>query len=355
MTKTCYSQGMKSLGFGVGACVLALLACHEPTLTGPTPPSPTPIASPVATPTPGPVLPATTNGPLHIDDHRFLDRSGRKVYLLGGITCCNSAKSRGWPLVNPSVLDEIAANRGNYSHIRVGPNSLTSPDGDHVGYARAGDKLDLTQWDESFFPRVRGVVDSARARGIYIEVSLIDAWLFKHRHDAWVGSANLQGFEAGGCDQFGAAPHAHAERWVRKVVREIGMLDNVLWQDGNEVFDCGHDATAWVTGLHAIVRDEEARNGFGEHPFGTNSHQHDLAFVGRNTYEIVHDTEAPRAVGRPLLVNEYPALGPEDVCEQIAQGAHNESSFMVWRGNMSGSQWIQALHCVRETKERLGF
>ena len=67
------------------------------------------------------------------------------------------------------------------------------------------------------------------------------------------------------------APGSIHEAWIRKVVLETGGFDNVIYEDGNEIGLVPSYAAAWTTSMQAIVRDEETKNGYGHHLFGTNS------------------------------------------------------------------------------------
>lgn len=312
--------------------------------------------------------PRPTNGPLKMQAHRFTDGKGKKLYLLGAIVCCGDAKEKGWPLVDVPTLDLFAEHGANYTHIRLGPNSAlpNSPDRDHTGYARVSDTvLDLNGWDESYWERVRNCVEACRERGIYVEVSLIDVWVLKHsglpdQVCAWRKAANKQGFDLGTPAIVNVKPHPRAIAWVKKVVDEIGKYDNVMWLDGNEVFDAhSPDATNWVTGIHDCVRERETEKGFRHHVFGTNSHQRKLRFL-KNTYEVFHTKTAEHSLGRPLIVNEYGDLAAQDKMaeewkKQALSAVHQESSFMLWKGGMTNTEFTQALTYMQEVRDHVGY
>jgi hypothetical protein len=288
-----------------------------------------------------------TDGPLKIDGFRFRNQHGQEVHLVGPIICCrsdsnpSSSKPDGWPLVNETNLDRFAAASANYTHIRLGPFVKAGEGATFVGYKMVGDKVDLTQWNPAFWDLVHATVQLAKDRGIYVEVSLIDCWTFKHDLSAWGPSHNIQNYSGGNCSVVGKAPHAKAKKWVRKVVDVLGEFDNVLWQDGNEVFDCHQNATAWTKGLKQFVRDREGEKGFRQHPFGTNSHQPELKTVG---YEIYHAQVPTHSAGRPRIFNEYQTLTSANQWKQKALQAKTlESNFMLWRGNLNPAEWKKAL------------
>jgi hypothetical protein len=300
--------------------------------------------------------PTPTAGPLKMVAHRFKNDHGDPVYLLGAIVCCGDAKAHGWPLVDEETLDKFAAHGANYTHIRLGPNSLTSPDADHTGYARVGNKLDLNAWDDSYWSRVRDCVEAARVRGIYTEVSLIDIWCFKHQAEtcAWYGPANLQGYNIGSTAAVSQAPQTRHKKWVEKVVDELGAFDNVMWLDGNEVFDAHQDATAWTTGIHDIVRARETAKGFRHHVFGTNSQQPQLKWLS-NTYEVYHEKTARASQGRPLITNEYGTITPDEYRKQAFSAVNKESSFMAWKGGQTSSQWEKTLDYMSQVRDHVGY
>jgi hypothetical protein len=304
--------------------------------------------------------PRPTNGPLKLDAHRLKDKSGNRVYLLGAIICCGDAKERGWPLIDEANLDLHAEHGANYTHIRLGPNSALpeSPDRDHTGYGRISDTvLDLNTWDPTYWERVANCVEAARQRGTYVEVSLIDVWTLKHQAlaSAWWKEANKQHFNLGTTAIVNVKPHARALAWVRKVVDVLGAFDNVLWLDGNEVFDAhSPDPTAWVTGLHDAVRERETERGFKHHLFGTNSHVRALRFLS-NTYEAFHTKEAVASAGRPVIVNEYSTITPLQYKAAALDAVHKESSFMAWKGGQTNSQWQQTLENMAAVRDHVGF
>lgn len=336
----------------LAVAALLLMSCGKPDL-GPSEPTPLPTASP----SPVPIEFRPTNGPLQVNAHRLLDRSGKKVFLLGTIRCCSSmenastAKPDGWPLSNHESLLEDARHGSNYSHIRLGPNALNSPDRDGVAFLQSGNKLNLSQWNEAYWAKVRQVIEWAQGLGIYVEVSLIDGWILEHGYSPWLKDQNINGIDAGTCTDMQSSPKDIHNAWIRKVVEETGRYDNVLYLDGNELLKCD-PVYQWSEGLKAIVRDEETRRGYSHHPLGTNSEVPSWRFLG---YEVYHEEAAMPSHGRPLLINEYHSLSADEWREQVLAGIHVESSLMLWRGNMREAEWQKALGYLSEVRKQVGY
>ncbi|MDO1447039.1 hypothetical protein Q0590_12295 [Rhodocytophaga aerolata] len=109
------------------------------------------------------------------------------------------------------------------------------------GYDNGGNKFDLTQWDQSYFTRLKDFITEAGKRGIVVEVTLFsslygwsEGWKSSplnpknniNRTDTMVfykvqtlGNGNLL---------------AHQEKMVRKIVQELKEFDNVIYEIQNE-------------------------------------------------------------------------------------------------------------------------
>jgi hypothetical protein len=294
-------------------------------------------------------------GALRIDGNRFVDETGQEVRLLGAIVCCTEAKENGWPLVTQEALDLFAAHGLNYTHCRLGPFTVAGEKNlNDVGYVTTEDgRVDLEQFYEHFWGRARTLAQHARQRGIYIEFDLVDRWVRQHGEsdlpliDPWSAGNNIQGVEAGGLAIFKSAPQQIHERWIRKAVAELGEFESTLFQVGNEGFK--RYSAAWEVGVYDIVKDELRAQGLSDRLVATNTHDADLE--DRLDYIARHKKKAQAAGSKPIIVNEYAPLPPDEVIRQVNRARDLGTAFMYWRGNHDQSEWLSTLAALRDIVE----
>ncbi len=292
---------------------------------------------------------------LSVSGNQFVNGSGQVVRLLGAIICCENAKPHWWPLVDEASLQLFADNKLNYTHIRLGPFTLAGEDDtNYVGYKTMPDgRVDLDQWNPDFWGRVRTVVFWARQRGIYVEVDLVDRWIRQHGEedipecDPWLAHNNIQGIDAGGLKIFQRRPSAIHERWVRKVIQEIGEFDNVIFQVGNEGFKSF--SADWEVGVYQIVKDELARLGYSNRLVGTNTG--DPSLEGQLDYITRHRNSAQAAGVKPILVNEYAPIPAGRVLDEVRRARQMGTAFMYWRGDHDEATWRFVLSELRKIVE----
>jgi hypothetical protein len=272
------------------------------------------------------------------------------VRLLGAIVCCENAKANGWPLVNLDVLERFAAQPLNYTHCRLGPfTAAGEDDASYVGYLTTVDgRVDLDRFHEPFWERCRAIAGRARELGIYVEFDLVDRWVRQHGADdlpaidPWSARNNIQGLDQGGLAIFRSAPQPLHQGWVRKATAELGAFENVLFQVGNEGFKSF--SAAWELGVHALVKDELARRGYGDRLVATNTGAPSLE--SRVDYATRHSTRAQDPGPYPILVNEYPAIAPAEVERQVARAERLGTLFQYWRGDHDEQQWSDTLEAL---------
>jgi len=285
---------------------------------------------------------------------------GRPVDVRGAISCCGGGY--GWPLFDEAWLDLAATRGATFLHMRLGP-FLTSGNGETDwsttggGYVEANGKADLTRFNEAFWARVRALLQLARDRGVYVEVDVIDGWAVKHcrwgdspGYSAWEAASNAQGVDL--CASAASGPvvrgGAH-EAWIRKVVAETGGFDNILFEDGNEVgLVQGYDA-AWTDTMAALIRDEEARRGYGAHPFGTNSGDATAMQLPVVDYLEFHQNQplaAAQCFGKPCFANEYnpdPPLTPAQFSQRFCAARAQGTAFFYWRHGQDEAAMLDSL------------
>lgn len=297
---------------------------------------------------------------LSVVDGHFALGDGATVDVRGAISCCGGGY--GWPLFDEEWSALVAANSGNFLHARLGP-FLTSGDGESDwaavggGYVEVTGQADLEHFNETFWARVRALVQLARDHGQYVEIDVIDGWALKHcqagdlhGYSAWEAAYNVQAFD--GCAGAGAGPVVAGsvhERWVRKVVAETGRFDNVLYQDGNEVALMQDYDPSWTQSLHDLIRDEEQARGYAHHVFGTNAGTSEAMALPSVDYLELHQQRALSAAqcgGKPCMVNEYnpsPALTPEEFRQRYCTARAQGTGFWYWRHGQSDEQMRQSL------------
>lgn len=267
------------------------------------------------------LLAAAVTQPLQVEGTRF------SVPLRGAVVCCERAKENGWPLVNVKALRALAAEGVNWTHVRLGPYPPGAEGPAFAAYAADG------SWNPAFWQKVRRILSTAAALGIYVEVDVIDAWAFEHGRTAFGQD----------CSAMARAPDRRHLRWIRKVAEETGAFPNVMYQVGNETFDC--DASpAWELGVRDALR---AALGERRRLIGTNSHDPELE--EQFDYAARHVDEAQAPPGRPVIVNESRALTPAAFEEQLRAAERLGSTFVLWRGTMNERQWKRALALLRAT------
>ncbi len=246
-------------------------------------------------------LPAT--GPLrvHPDNHRyFADTGGKAVFLTGSHTWANFQENAYAKAPSPPPFDFDAflafmtRHHHNFFRLWVWENTFT-PDvrgdttyyGPPMPYLRPGPELavdgkpkfDLTQFDPSYFDRMRTRVTAARDKGIYASVMLFNGFSMEAKSkddgDAWQGhylnaKNNVNGLDGGSNGKVhtlgNPAVTAVQEAYIRKVIDTVNDLDNVLYEITNE--DTGTPAnTEWQYHMIRFIKDYEKTKP-KQHPVG---------------------------------------------------------------------------------------
>jgi len=299
-------------------------------------------------PPPPPPVPGGSMA-LHIEGNQFATANG-VIKLQGSIICCADADAEGpgtlemgWPLITAPALDLFKSYGLNFTHIRLGPMSQSEPN-EVRAYAQVADgRFDLNRWDDMYWARLSNLLEYAQHLGIYVEVDLIDNWVLDHSGEGtspWRADLNIQGFDAGGLAIKSAAPTGYVEQWLRKVVRETGGYDCVLYQDGNESFK-GPQTAEWAKGLVAIIRDELRRNGYPYRLIGSNSQRDDInAFFD---YAEYHEKEVPPVKPYPTMTNEYDDISPSAVLSLVRLANKAGVTVHYWRGSHNTADYRATL------------
>lgn len=239
---------------------------------------------------------------VHPDNPRyFTDNSGRAILLVGSHTWNNlvdmAAADSSPPFDFVEYLNflekynhnfirlwrwelltwETSANREpnpQRLHVQPHPWKRTGP-----GMARDGKpRFDLTQFDETYFSRLRERIKLAADRGIYVSVMLFEGWGLQFCPNAYEAHPfhpdnNINGVR-GDLDGDGKATEIHElkdprileiqKAYVRHVIDTVNEFDNVLYEVSNE----NHPpSTAWQYEMIRFVKEYE-RQKPKQHPVG---------------------------------------------------------------------------------------
>jgi hypothetical protein len=254
------------------------------------------------------------SGPLRVSTENpryFADASGKPVYLTGAHTWAN-LQDLGFVDPPPAFdfeahLDTLEKTHHNFIRLwRWEFTRWTDKNLDMAGkkrlrycsphpWKRSGPpaaldgkpKFDLSEFDESYFQRLRSRVAAAGRRGIYVSVMLFEGWGFSFA--SWDGhpfnaANNVQGVN-GDSDGDGKGKEVVTldvpaitriqEAYARKVIDTLNDLDNVLYEIANE---CHPGSTEWQYHMIRYVHDQEKsrpkRHPVGmtfQYPGGTNA------------------------------------------------------------------------------------
>ena len=217
----------------------------------------------------------SATGPLrvHPDNPRyFTDGSGRAIYLTGShvwnnlvdmgpsdpppgfdfVVYLDFLEKYGHNLIRLWTWEHTAWDTSaNGRWGKKTPHTVAPHPWARTGPASALDgkpKFDLSQFNDDYFQRLRARVAAAGERGIYVSVMLFEGWAMQRIPDAWnshpfhpKNNANGIDGDANG-DGRGLEIHTltrpavtrRQEAYVRKVIDEVGDLDNVLYEISNE-------------------------------------------------------------------------------------------------------------------------
>jgi hypothetical protein len=192
--------------------------------------------------------------------HYFQSSNGQPVLLVGDYT---------WGTFSDvdydyeAMFDTLRANGLDFARVWIwwGCEEFPDPiDRPHVNpYLRTGPgsaldgkpRYDLTRFNPAFFGRLRAVCAAAQERGVFLQLTLFDAWMLKHPHlwrlhayhrdnnangvdgdprDTGRGTDGEQGFCSPGNPEVLEAQKA----FIRQVVDAVNELDGLFFEIANE-------------------------------------------------------------------------------------------------------------------------
>lgn len=211
-------------------------------------------------------------GPLRLHPRNpryFADSQGRIVYLTGSRTWSNlqdmGLDDPPKPFDFDSYLDFLVQHHHNFIRLwrwevpryRYSPDSSVSFCKPHPwqrrgpGLARDGKpKFDLSQFNPTYFDRLRQRCLKAARKGLFVSVMLFEGHCVQFAEEGWVyhpfhPDNNINGIDGGRLDYYTLKnPRVLAlqEAYVRKVIDTVNSLDNVLYEVCNEA---GGYSTEW--------------------------------------------------------------------------------------------------------------
>jgi hypothetical protein len=233
----------------------------------------------------------------------FTDDSGQAIYLTGSHTWAvlQDMWLEGTPRRNmdyEGFLQMLEDNGHNFlrfwswMHPKNAGWSETPTLFDPQPFARTGPgqandgqpRFDLSVWNDGYFDRLRERVEQAGRRGIYVGVTLFEAWTIKTAKpatDPWPyhpmhPANNVNGITDDPVGENGRAWDLFSlncpqllqwqKAYVQKVVETLNDLDHVLFEICNEV-PHRPEAMAWQDHLCAFVQEYE-REKPKQHPVG---------------------------------------------------------------------------------------
>jgi hypothetical protein len=228
----------------------------------------------------------------------FTDGSGKAIYLTGSHTWNNFQEKSDAPSPDFDYAGYLRLlQKENHNFVRLWVWEQLAWDWttaqiefDPLPYLRTGPgmaldgrpKVDLTQFNQAYFDRLRSRVQAAADHGIYVSAMLFQGWSVgkkpEYPGNPWKGHPfnrqnNINGID-GDLDGNGegkeiqtlASPAIVAlqERYVRKVVDTLNDCDNVLWEITNEG---DPDSREWQYHMISYIKRHEAGKE-KQHPVG---------------------------------------------------------------------------------------
>ena len=295
--------------------------------------------APLGSSFPGPPTPSTAR--LRIDGSQLVP--GR----IGGTTWCDDARTPnvdeglrdGWTLATDSALDKLASAGLGVTHFRTGPYSATGPPG--VELASERDRARARTLEAAvtnygpgtgILPDLRRAVQAANARGLSVEVDLVDNW-------ALVNGWNFYGHD---CSITHRAPPEVYLSWVQAVVAVTGDLA-VLYNLGNEGFRC-NPSEAWERGLYAETKAALVSHAFSDRLVGSQVQLPNtrVAFDYR-TLGGVFFAPPPMEIPVALTEDDGGDHTPQEWWALAEQARMNGTYVLVWRGRMSDADFDRAI------------
>jgi len=276
-----------------------------------------------------------------------LIRGGVAWKPFGAVQCCMPAPPQvgnsRWPLASESWMDYTKA---DLFHFRMGPfygDAEHESEWADIGGPYIGDGPD---WNSAFWKKVVELIEHAGKAKAVVEVVDIDTWYCKHAASNW--NDQKMPWPQADIDACGISASPEQERFIRKVVSELGCYQNVIWLTDNEGGEIRGTKRAWYEWNAGIIRDEEQKSGCGViHMVGTNN----TDFCdGPFDYCATHAREplTTAIAGKHTENNERnPQFSVEQEFSNFRKARDAGLNYWYWRAEQTDEQMDQTLKLFR--------
>jgi hypothetical protein len=265
--------------------------------------------------------------------------NGATWYLAGYTPGLSLLIDQANPLASryQSLMDKMAANGINSfrNWFTAGqPFGNTTVPYQRTGPGLAADgrpRFDLTKFNQAHFDYFRQVVEYARARGIVIQLSILDFWHgsawvavangdpqleWGLKHDFYVAGNNINGVDVTSASQWLNTSHPvfqYQKALVAKVVDTLGDLPNIIWEVSNEAFP-ENIGFPWQIALANYITAYEQSKGLTAHmvmPRDTLNHENTPGYELHPDVGVIHSgMTAAHSWNKPLIANNDSAYEP---------------------------------------------
>lgn len=237
-----------------------------------------------------------------------------------------------------AMFDTLKANGLNFARVwvwwgcEVFPEPINrlnvNPYG-RIGPGNANDgkpKYDLTKFNPTFFQRLHAVCAAAQERGIFLQLTLLDAWMIKHPHlwrlHAYHRDNNINGVDGdpkntdtgtdaqqGFCSLGNPKVLERQKAFICKVVDAVNEFDNIFFEIANENY---YNAD-WELHLCKFIREYEQSKPKQHLVMPLNLPNHD--YNGIKTWDLqrLHtNLLKARALRQPLIFDTDGLGCPDD-------------------------------------------
>lgn len=273
-------------------------------------------------------------------------RLANGVQLFGAIQCCEGFTSNSrWPLASESWMDHVKGFGANAIAFRVGPFYGDAEHESEWADLGGGYVTPAGEWNERYWREVRRLVHAAYERRMWVRVALIDTWYCKHAQ--W-GDQQMP-WSDDDVQACGRRPSVEQERWLRKVVSEIGGAGNVYWVTDNEGGEIQAAKREWYDWVRFVVRDAEAKVGV-VHIIGTNNPDHTAGFDFASTH---NRSPLLQPINGLWTENDErnPAFSPEQEASHFAQARERGLAYWYWRAGQTDEEMAKTLGLFRDVAQ----
>jgi len=267
--------------------------------------------------------------------HYFVSPQGKPHILVGDYTW-GTFSDREYDY--RTMFDTLRSEGLNYARVWVYWGNETGFEDEHfvpvVPYLRTGPGLgndgrprfDLTRFDPAFFKRLRDVCAAAKARGIFLQLTLFDAWMIKHPHlwrlHAYCRDNNINGVdgdprntgkgtdgEQGFCSLGNPEVMAYQKAFMRQVIENVGEFGSILFEIANENY---YNAD-WEKQLCEFIHTAEAKRPKQHLAMPLDLPNHDHGGIKTWSLDQLHaNLLQARQLGQPLIFDTDGIGNPED-------------------------------------------